>query len=73
MTAPLTDRPMASPAEPPMFRLFIAGEWVDSESGRTFESLNPANTRDIIGTFQAGSAADVARAVRARSCTASGL
>jgi aldehyde dehydrogenase (NAD+) len=65
MTNPVAESPMARPAEPPSFRLFIAGEWVDSESGRTFESRNPANTRDIIGTFQAGSAADVARAVRA--------
>jgi alpha-ketoglutaric semialdehyde dehydrogenase len=56
---------MATPTEPPTFRLFIAGEWVDSASGRTFESRNPANTRDVVGRFQAGSAADVARAVRA--------
>ncbi len=56
---------MARPAEPPTFRLFIAGEWVDSESGATFESRNPANTNDVIGVFQSGSAADVARAVRA--------
>jgi aldehyde dehydrogenase (NAD+) len=56
---------MARPAGPPTFRLFIAGEWVDSESGATFESRNPANTRDVIGHFQAGSPADVARAVRA--------
>jgi aldehyde dehydrogenase (NAD+) len=65
MTNPVAESPMARPAEPPTFRLFIAGEWVDSESGATFESRNPANTRDVIGRFQAGSAADVARAVRA--------
>ena len=34
-------------------------------SGETFESLNPADTRDVIGRFQAGTAADVAMAVRA--------
>ena len=49
----------------PTYQLFIAGEWVDSGSGRTFESRNPADTRDVIGHFQAGTAADVARAVRA--------
>jgi alpha-ketoglutaric semialdehyde dehydrogenase len=65
LTAPLKDRPMATPTEAPTFQLFIAGEWVDSESGRTFDSRNPANTRDVVGRFQAGSAADVARAVRA--------
>jgi aldehyde dehydrogenase (NAD+) len=49
----------------PTFQLFIAGEWVDSVSGRTFDSLNPADRRDVIGHFQAGTAADVAMAVKA--------
>jgi acyl-CoA reductase-like NAD-dependent aldehyde dehydrogenase len=56
---------MHDPAEAPVFRLFIAGEWVDSTSGQTFESRNPADSRDVIGRFQQGAAADVARAVRA--------
>jgi aldehyde dehydrogenase (NAD+) len=51
-------------AEARTFQLFIAGEWVDSGGGRTFESRNPADTRDLIGHFQAGTAADVARAIR---------
>jgi acyl-CoA reductase-like NAD-dependent aldehyde dehydrogenase len=49
----------------PTFQLFIAGEWVDGVSGETFESRNPADTRDLIGRFQSGTAADVARAIRA--------
>jgi len=49
----------------PTFRLFIAGEWVESVSGRTFESRNPADQRDVVGRFQAGTAADVAMAIRA--------
>jgi aldehyde dehydrogenase (NAD+) len=49
----------------PVFQLFIAGEWVDGGSGETFESRNPADTRDVIGRFQSGTAADVARAIRA--------
>jgi len=52
-------------AAPPTFRHFIAGEWCDSTSGATFESRNPADTRDVIGRFQQGTAADVAMAVRA--------
>src|SRR5690349_23065354 len=52
-------------AEPPTFRHFIAGEWVDSTSGATFESHNPADRRDVIGRFQQGTAADVAMAIRA--------
>ena len=55
----------ASPTETPTFRHFIAGEWCESTSGATFESVNPADTRDVIGRFQAGTAADVAMAIRA--------
>jgi aldehyde dehydrogenase (NAD+) len=50
--------------EIPTFRNFIAGEWCASTSGATFESRNPADTRDLIGRFQQGTAADVAMAVR---------
>jgi aldehyde dehydrogenase (NAD+) len=49
----------------PTFQLFIAGKWVDSVSGQTFQSLNPADRRDVVGRFQAGTAADVAMAVKA--------
>lgn len=52
-------------AEAPTFRNFIAGAWVESVSGRTFESRNPADDRDLIGRFQASTAADVAMAIRA--------
>ena len=38
----------------------LAGEWVDSTSGLTFESHNPADRRDIVGRFQHGTPADVA-------------
>jgi acyl-CoA reductase-like NAD-dependent aldehyde dehydrogenase len=52
-------------ADPTTHQLFIAGRWVDSTSGATFESVNPADTRDTVGRFQAGTAADVAMAIRA--------
>jgi len=51
--------------DPATHQLFIGGRWVDSASGRTFESVNPADTRDVVGRFQAGTAADVALAVEA--------
>ena len=57
-------------AAPPTFRHFIAGEWCDSTSGATFESVNPADTRDVVGRFQQGSAADIAMAVRAAETAA---
>jgi acyl-CoA reductase-like NAD-dependent aldehyde dehydrogenase len=64
-TATATAPGRASEKEPPTFQLFIAGEWCDSTSGATFESRNPADTRDVIGRFQQGTAADVGMAVKA--------
>ena len=65
----MTDTTIARPASetggPPTFGLFIAGEWCESTSRATFESRNPADTRDVIGRFQQGTAADVAMAIRA--------
>ena len=49
----------------PTFGNFIGGEWRPAESGRTFESRNPADARDLIGHFAASDAADVAAAIRA--------
>src|SRR5215217_47538 len=46
------------------FRNYIGGDWVDAESGETFESRNPA-TGETIGAFPKSSAADVDRAVAA--------
>ena len=43
----------------------IGGEWVDSATGRTFDNLNPADTRELVGRFQQSSAADAERAVQA--------
>jgi len=31
---------------------FIDGQWVDSESGRRFKNINPADPSDIVGTFR---------------------
>jgi len=64
----VTQQPAAASADratPPTFGHFIAGEWCDGVSGETFESRNPADTRDVIGRFQAGSHADVAMAIKA--------
>ena len=45
-------------------RMLIDGELVESETGRRFDSLNPAN-EEVIATVPLGSAADVNRAVAA--------
>ncbi|HEX3327821.1 MAG TPA: aldehyde dehydrogenase family protein [Actinomycetota bacterium] len=47
------------------FGNFIDGQWVDSVSGETFESRNPADRTEVLGTFARGAAADVDRAVQA--------
>ena len=48
---------------PQRFQNFIAGKWTDAESGETFENRNPADTRDLIGTWPRSGAADLERAV----------
>jgi alpha-ketoglutaric semialdehyde dehydrogenase len=65
--ATTVERETGAPSEPavPTFGNFIAGEWTACTSDRTFESRNPADTRDLIGHFQASDAADVAAAIRA--------
>src|SRR5688500_10628900 len=65
MTDILEKAAAALPGSPKTHQLFIAGEWVASVSGETFENVNPADRRDVIGHFQAGTKADAAMAIRA--------
>ena len=46
------------------YKMFINGEWVDSESKKTFETLNPENNEPWAVVPEA-SAKDVDRAVKA--------
>ncbi|MGB2988685.1 MAG: aldehyde dehydrogenase family protein, partial [Candidatus Zixiibacteriota bacterium] len=52
-------------ADGKVFKNFINGEWVDSVTGKTFENRNPADTRELLGHFQASNAEDVKRAIDA--------
>jgi acyl-CoA reductase-like NAD-dependent aldehyde dehydrogenase len=45
-------------------RMFIAGEWVGSESGAAFEAMSPS-TGEVIGTLPEGTRGDARRAVAA--------
>ena len=45
-------------------KLFIDGQWVDSESGETIDVTNPA-TGQVIAKVQAANAADIDKAVKA--------
>jgi aldehyde dehydrogenase (NAD+) len=44
---------------------YVGGEWVTSGSGETFENLNPADTRDVVGRFPLSTEEDAGRAVNA--------
>ena len=44
---------------------FINGRWVESRSGRTFKSVNPARTDDVVAIAPESNAADVNAAVAA--------
>ena len=52
-------------APPKVYKNFINGEWVESTSGSTFDDINPANRRELVGMFQKSNAQDVEMAVAA--------
>ncbi|MBA3947227.1 MAG: aldehyde dehydrogenase family protein [Herpetosiphonaceae bacterium] len=52
-------------SEPRVYHNLIGGEWVASASGKTFESRNPADSREVVGIFQDSSADDINAAVAA--------
>lgn len=43
---------------PQVYRNLIAGQWVDCQSKQTFANVNPANTDEILGHFQASGPED---------------
>jgi acyl-CoA reductase-like NAD-dependent aldehyde dehydrogenase len=51
----------------PVFRNYIGGEWINSTSGATFSDVNPADTGEIVGEFQASGPEDVELACKAAS------
>src|SRR5512135_1437199 len=48
-----------------IYKNLIDGEWVEATTGETFENINPADTRDVVGIFQKSGKADVEAAVDA--------
>ena len=46
-----------------IYKNFIGGVWVESATGRTFKSYNPAHTGQEVGVFQDSSRVDIDRAV----------
>lgn len=48
-----------------VYKNFNNGEWVEARCGKTFENINPADNRDVIGIFQQSDKCDVDDAVAA--------
>lgn len=44
---------------------FIGGEWAGAKSGRTFQNLNPADTREIVAQYPLSASEDAKEAVSA--------
>ncbi|MBI5681767.1 MAG: aldehyde dehydrogenase family protein [Deltaproteobacteria bacterium] len=49
---------------PEKIKNYINGKWQDSLSGKTLESINPANTRDIVGIVPRSNKEDIEQAVK---------
>lgn len=47
------------------YKNLIGGEWVGAHGNQTYENLNPADTRDVVGVFQRSDKRDVDDAVLA--------
>src|SRR5262249_16909397 len=54
-------------SSPKTSKTFTDGEWAASKSGKTFNNVNPADTREVVGVFQRSNADDVNAAVDAAS------
>ncbi|MFZ0384112.1 MAG: aldehyde dehydrogenase [Solirubrobacteraceae bacterium] len=63
-TASITAAPTHHSGEPRRYQMYIAGEWVDAESGETFGTVDPY-TGEIWAVVPRARAADVDRAVKA--------
>jgi alpha-ketoglutaric semialdehyde dehydrogenase len=48
-----------------VYRNYVGGQWVESSTKKTFSNINPANTSETLGLFQASGADDVQQACEA--------
>ena len=48
-----------------LIKNLIDGKWEEASTGETFESINPANTSEVIGNVVKSGKADIDRAVKA--------
>lgn len=59
-------------AEASILKQYIGGKWVEGSHPGIVESLNPADTRDVVARFKSASKADALKAVEAAEKAASG-
>ena len=47
---------------PQTFNNYVAGQWVECQAKKTFPNINPANTEETVGLFQASNGSDATAA-----------
>jgi aldehyde dehydrogenase (NAD+) len=50
---------------PDIYRNYVAGQWIECKTERTFPNINPANTTVTVGLFQASGPEDIQEACEA--------
>ena len=50
---------------PDVYRNYVAGQWIECKTQRTFPNINPANTTVTVGLFQASGPEDIQEACEA--------
>jgi len=50
---------------PDVYRNYVAGQWVECKAKKTFPDINPANTSETVGLFQASGPEDIQEACEA--------
>ncbi|MGC9994647.1 MAG: aldehyde dehydrogenase family protein [Terriglobia bacterium] len=50
---------------PDVYRNYVAGQWIECKTQRTFPNINPANTSETVGLFQASGPEDIQEACEA--------
>ena len=53
------------PSRARTYENLIAGRWVASSSGETFDSVNPADSSDVVGYFQQSTVEEARQAIEA--------
>ncbi|MBV9209933.1 MAG: aldehyde dehydrogenase family protein [Acidobacteria bacterium] len=51
----------------PIYRNYINGQWLESSGAKSVENINPANTDDVLGSFQQATREEARAAVEAAS------